>query len=129
MTLKIYDSLDPAVLIEEVLLSGCSPVVMAMAMDVHRAVRTLRVGKAYGDFIVPICSILAGCGTSNTWARVGTYRFLNRICNNFGIQLSQFVDDIGHQTFAKGHEGDFIQKLSAEALSPKRCRPAVRGRG
>ena len=77
-----------------------------MSLLVHMAPRVLRIGDLWGEWISPCNSILQGCGSSNSWARVLLYNLLQDLHSRFPVQIGQQVDDINHHS-----QGTFFQAL------------------
>ena len=83
-----------------------NPVVLYLSLLVHLAPRVLRIGDLWGEWISPCNSILQGCGSSNSWARVLLYNLLQDLHSRFPVQIGQQVDDINHHS-----QGTFFQAL------------------
>ena len=67
---KFYDSIDNVKLIQQAFQLKWNPGVLYMSLVMHMAPRVFRIGDLWGKWISPCNSILQGCGSSNSWARV-----------------------------------------------------------
>ena len=103
---KLYDSIDNVKLMHQAFKLKWNLVVLYMSLLVHMAPRVLRIGDLWGEWMSPCNSILQGCGSSNSWARVLLYSLLQDLYSRFPVQIGQQVDDINHHS-----QGTFFQAL------------------
>ena len=76
---------------------------LALLLMQCQAPRVIRVGQAFSEWVIPIDSIVAGCGAANDMARCATYDLAEQISGvSARAELGQFVDDQARPQAAHG---------------------------
>ena len=84
---KFYDSIDNVKLMHQAVQFKWNPVGLFISLLVHMAQRVLRIGDLWGEWRSPCKSILQGCGSSISWARVLLYNLLQDLHSRFPVQI------------------------------------------
>ena len=110
---KIFDRIDPQLLIERAIKLKFPLRDLLMALRMHLAPRCLQMCGMLAEAIYPTTSILAGCGFSIPFTRLLLRDDVEEVViQHTKVDHSVFVDDIGQSSMGK-HRALFRQLLEA----------------
>ena len=92
---KFFDSVDLFLLIEAAPKLGYHPNILALVMQLHMAIRSLRVKDASGQWIIPTRSIPAGCRQACFLVKAFLHPVMQASSSiTILVRSSQYIDDV-----------------------------------
>ena len=101
---KFYDNIDITKLIKMAHTTSYPPLLLALGMQMHLALRGTRCFNIYPGAHLPCNGIIAWCTQSTTFAKVLLHEVLQQAYHNHqGVMIRSFVDDVRTSTYTPSH--------------------------
>ena len=111
---KFYDTIEPGLVAKEGRKLGYPIKELYMGILAHNSSRILRAKGGISKYVIPRCSMLAGCMQTTAWARVVLYDLLEAAHSSFAVSIQSWVYDLTQRSHGM-HNGQAQRRQVIEA--------------